>query len=262
MSGSESEFVPPPGGPLVRIGDFFFQRRNAVVPVVTIGLFAAFPPVYPADSELWDLRLDAAGIALGLAGQLLRAVVIGLAYIRRGGKEGKVYASSLVTEGFFNHARNPLYVGNIMMFAALLIVHNNPWVYALGIPFVLLMYRSIVASEENYLRAKFGVEYDDYCRRVNRWLPRLRGLCRTMRSMEFHWRRLILKEHGTTYSWVLMLIGLLAYERIRRRPEIIQDFPHVEGAVELYWLGGVAGVATVLWLIVRVLKKKRFMIAD
>jgi protein-S-isoprenylcysteine O-methyltransferase Ste14 len=33
----------------------------------------------------------------------------------------------------------------------------------------------VLFYEEPVLRRKFGAEYDDYCRRVPRWLPRLKA---------------------------------------------------------------------------------------
>jgi protein-S-isoprenylcysteine O-methyltransferase Ste14 len=33
----------------------------------------------------------------------------------------------------------------------------------------------VVFYEEPVLRKKFGADYEEYCRNVRRWLPRLRG---------------------------------------------------------------------------------------
>ena len=34
----------------------------------------------------------------------------------------------------------------------------------------------VVPAEERYMRGRFAAAYDDYCRRVPRWLPRLESL--------------------------------------------------------------------------------------
>jgi len=36
-------------------------------------------------------------------------------------------------EGFFAHSRNPLYLGNLLGILGLLIIHNSPWAYAIGV---------------------------------------------------------------------------------------------------------------------------------
>jgi hypothetical protein len=66
------------------------------------------------------------------------------AYIKRGGKAGKVYAPRLVTQGLFGHSRNPLYVGNLLVLLGVFLVHNNSVVYHIGVPFFLFAYTSIV----------------------------------------------------------------------------------------------------------------------
>ena len=38
------------------------------------------------------------------------------------------------------------------------------------IPALLILRYAVIAKEERYLRRLFGTEYDDYCRRVRRWL--------------------------------------------------------------------------------------------
>ncbi len=233
---------------LIRAGDFFFRYRNAVFPLALVVLFVGFQPVYPGGSVSVDRWMDALGIAVAVAGQSLRVAVVGSAYIQRGGRKGRVYAARLVSQGFFAHSRNPLYVGNLLILLGLFIVHNNPWVYAIGIPFFLFAYRAIVASEEAYLRREFGAEYDDYCRRVRRWLPDFRGLRRSLAGLRFDWRRVVIKEYGSAYAWLATLFVLLAYERL-----IYADFN--EEFQDLAVLGMLLVVATGGWGVARYFKK-------
>jgi hypothetical protein len=166
------------------------------------------------------------GILLILAGQGLRALVIGLAYIRRGGKDGKVYADDLVTNGIFAHSRNPLYVGNIAVFVGLFVVLNSPLGWIVGV----------------------GAPYEDYCRRVNRFLPSPKGLRATVSSMRFDWPCVIRKEYGSTFAWITALIGLLFWQRVAHEglESVRADVP----GFLLPWLA-----AAVLWGGARFLKK-------
>ncbi len=233
--------------PLVALGDFFFRFRNIVFPIVMIALFAGFKPAGFGGDERVAWASDALGFLIALAGQVLRAAVIGLAYIKRGGKDGRVYANTLVTEGFFNHCRNPLYLGNILIALGLFVIHGDPRVCLIGMAFVLLMYVSIVAAEEAYLSEKFGEEYAAYCRRVNRWLPKLRGLRATMTGMRFQWRRLIAKEHGSTYVWLSTSVLLVGYEAALREPR--------PGRTFFAALAGVLAALTLGWVTAQFLKK-------
>lgn len=240
-----------PGDPLlVWWGNFFFRYRNGIFPVVLLGLFIGFQPVYPRGSERLDNWLDLAGLAAALLGQGLRFAVIGYAYIKRGGQDKRVYAESLVTEGLFRHSRNPLYVGNLLVLLGLFIIHGNPWVLALGMPFFLLAYRSIVAAEEAYLGRKFGAEYEAYCRQVNRWLPEFRGLSQTLEGMRFSWQRVLTKEYGSTYAWCAGAILLLMQDTL-------VYFGYEQREVYLNALVAMLIVTTLGWLTIRYLKKSR-----
>ena len=198
---------------LLRCGDFFFRRRNLVFPVVLGALFLGFRPQPLLGDPAADRWLDLLGLAVALAGQGLRAWVIGLAYIKRGGLNKQVYADRLVTGGMFTVCRNPLYVGNVLILAGLLIVHNHPLVYLLGGLFFGFAYVSIIAAEEDFLRSKFGGEYAAYCARVNRWLPDFSRLAEAHRDMAFNWRRPLLKDYGSAVGWMAAMIALFAWER-------------------------------------------------
>jgi hypothetical protein len=152
---------------------------------------------------------------LGFLGLVLRASVIGFAYIKRGGLNRRIHADRLVTEGFFGLSRNPLYFGNILTWLGLFLILNNPWAYVVGVPFFLFAYVSIVAAEEVYLRDKFGETYEAYCRRVNRWWPDLRRLPEATAGMHFDWRRVVTKDYSTVCAWSMAALLVFSYDIVR-----------------------------------------------
>jgi protein-S-isoprenylcysteine O-methyltransferase Ste14 len=194
----------------IRHGNFLFRYRNLLFPVVLVALALAFPPRPGAWIGL--------GMALAILGQAIRAAVIGLAYIKRGGINKRIAADRLVTDGLFGHCRNPLYLGNLLILFGLFVVYHSPWVYLFGVPYFAYAYHSIVAAEECYLQDKFGADYQDYVRRVPRWWPRLTGLSQTWRSMTFNWRRVIAKDYASAYTWLLIALAILAYKGYLEAP--------------------------------------------
>lgn len=190
---------------MVRIGNFFFHYRNGLFPLVYLLLLPKSPPL------LTSFKLAAiTGLFVAATGQTVRAVTIGLDYIRRGGKNRQVYADRLVQGGIFAHCRNPLYVGNYLVILGVGLASNSILFLGVALPFFAFAYWAIVAAEEDYLRTKYGAEYDAYRARVNRFVPRLAGLSRTFREMEFNWRRLVSAEYGSAFIWTLAmtLVGL------------------------------------------------------
>ena len=67
-------------------------------------------------------------------------------------------------------------------------------------------------QRKQYLHGRFGESYADYCRRVPRWLPSLRGLSNTLRSTEFDWLKVLRKEYGTPFAWTSGVLILLVWE--------------------------------------------------
>ncbi len=208
------DFAPARTSHLVPIGNFFFKYRNNISPLVFCALALIARPLIIAGNRRLDMYLDIIGILIALAGQLLRICVIGFAYIKRGGKQKKVYAATLVQEGFFAHCRNPLYLGNVLMLIGLIVIHNGVLMYAVCLPFFLLLYWSITVAEENYLREKFGQVYNGYTKRVPRFLISFKGLGRTLEGMQYDWKKVIRKEYGTTFTLVTTVMVLLVWERI------------------------------------------------
>src|SRR5262249_55643045 len=150
---------------------------------------------------------------------------IGLAYIIRGGKDHKVYADTLVTSGLYEHCRNPMYFGNFFLLVGLALASNS-WVFALvAIPLSLGMHKSIVAAEENFLRTKFGPQFDAYCARVPRWVPNFSGIGKTVSGMQFDWRRVVMKEYRAGFDWfsaVAVVVLLNLY-----RSNLLDDDPAI-----------------------------------
>lgn len=214
MEAQQVASAPPSLGRrfLLRSGQLFFRVRDALFPVVFFGLAFLSRPIQAGGSPRRDALLDAVGIAVSLSGQLLRAAVIGFAYVRRGGKDKRIYADSLQQEGFFAHCRNPLYLGNFLALVGFCLIYNSWLCYLVGIPFFAYAYAAIIVAEEQYLAGRFGAEYADYRRRVPRIVPSFRGLGATLEGMQFDWKRLVRKEYGSTYAGACAILALLAWE--------------------------------------------------
>ncbi len=118
-----------------------------------------------------DLRLGLAGI-FGLLGfALLASGFLAFQKARTTIDPVRIEAaSSMVTSGIFTYTRNPMYVG----FTALLLAWSTylaiPWTLLGPLFFVLFITRFQIIPEERVMSAKFGPAYDNYRKRVRRWL--------------------------------------------------------------------------------------------
>lgn len=83
------------------------------------------------------------------------------------------YPGKLITDGPYALIRNPRYLEMALFTLGYVLLANYlaPYVvYLLSLPLVYL----VVILEERELRRRFGKEYDEYCRRVPRFIPRKR----------------------------------------------------------------------------------------
>lgn len=81
----------------------------------------------------------------------------------------------LVVRGLYRFVRNPMFVSvcSVILGQAVLFASRNALLYALAV--IAAFHLAVVLYEEPALRARFGNDYAAYCRRVPRWLPRLRA---------------------------------------------------------------------------------------
>jgi protein-S-isoprenylcysteine O-methyltransferase Ste14 len=113
------------------------------------------------------------GGAVLIAGELIRfwGVSIVGAETRTTGSVGGTF---LITSGPYAYVRNPLYVGNMLLYAGVGIMSMAlfPWLLLAAVAWFALQYSLIVAREEEYLASQFGAAYDDYRKQVGRFVPR------------------------------------------------------------------------------------------
>ncbi|HEY2728086.1 MAG TPA: isoprenylcysteine carboxylmethyltransferase family protein [Parafilimonas sp.] len=236
---------------MVQIGNFFFKYRNWLFIIFYALLFVPhvpqlFTPKNSGENYYWYPVII--GLITTILGQAIRGATIGLAYIIRGGKNKKVYAEDLVTTGIFAHCRNPLYVGNILMLAGVGILSNSFLYIVIMIPFFLFVYQAIVLAEENFLRNKFGEQFNNYCARVNRWFPDFKGIGKTFSGMRFNWKRYVAKEHTTTFIWLCGIVLLLLFYY----PQLTNNDAHLRNTLLIVILSALL----IIYIFIRIIKKQ------
>jgi protein-S-isoprenylcysteine O-methyltransferase Ste14 len=123
------------------------------------------------NANIWSLVL---GFIIALSGELIRLWGVSWA-----GSEtrttGTVGGAFLVVSGPFAHVRNPLYLGNILMYIGLGVMSYAlfPYLQIVALIFFMFQYHLIVKEEEEYLRKTYGKSYQDYVNKVPRFIPRL-----------------------------------------------------------------------------------------
>jgi protein-S-isoprenylcysteine O-methyltransferase Ste14 len=79
-------------------------------------------------------------------------------------------ATALVEGGPFRFTRNPMYVSMTTFYLAITVATRVAWFLVLLAPVLAVMHWGVVLREERYLSGKFGAPYDEYRRRVRRYV--------------------------------------------------------------------------------------------
>ena len=114
----------------------------------------------------------------------------------------------LVDHGPFAWSRNPLYVGNFLIWMGVITLSGVLWFLPIAIVLFAVEYFYIVRYEEGVLESIFGQTYLDYKQRTPRWIPRPPA---GGTAGEFLWAEAWKSEISTFLQYVA-IIGLLVWK--------------------------------------------------
>ncbi len=188
-----------------KIGAFLFKYRSFTpLPLIAV-VFVFFPP--GTEAEPWPLIC---GLLLALAGESIRIHSCGHAAGGTSGRESSFRADDLNTTGFYSICRNPLYLGNLLMMAGILLSYGNPRALLLGVILLTAQYHFIILAEEYYLAGKYGEQFRLFRSTVPRLLPN-----------PLKWRRpgnafrgpgVIWQEIDTIFNTTALFLAVLAWK--------------------------------------------------
>lgn len=115
------------------------------------------------------------GLLFTIAGGVLAFLCIATFVLRGHGTPAPFDAPrQFVIVGPYRYVRNPMYVGGFAVLLGLSIYLRSVSILLLSLAFCIAVNLFVHLYEEPHLRDVFGNTYEEYCRAVPRWLPRLR----------------------------------------------------------------------------------------
>lgn len=152
------------------------------------------------------------GLAVVLAGLGLRFWCV--SHIGTISRTRAARLGPLMTAGPYALVRNPLYVGNFLIWTGFALASGLLWMVPVAWAIFALQYTAISRFEEAALIEHFGPAYLAYMETVPRWSPRFRGIGTTLRARGAHeWREVAFSERGTLIAAAAMAALLLARRR-------------------------------------------------
>jgi protein-S-isoprenylcysteine O-methyltransferase Ste14 len=175
---------------LTRLGGWLFRHRTSLPLPIAAAILTLRLGQAPPSAQIVVL-----GIALTATGEALR--LWGVRHIGVISRTRSERVGPLVDSGPFRIIRNPLYVGNVLLWAGFAITARLLWLAPIVVVLLGLEYHAIVRWEERLLEARVGERYRAYAARVPRWLPRTgRRPGRDPHTTQT-WRETLFSERGT-----------------------------------------------------------------
>jgi len=182
---------------MLRQGQFLFKYRGLLpVAFLIIGLIIFFLQARHSaffftedDQRTYDL----ACLCLALSGLIIRIITVGYSPKGTSGRNTATQvAHQLNTTGLYAVTRNPLYLGNFLLWLAVVLLCQH-----LGFTILFLLsfwwfYRLIIFTEETFLETEFGADYLTWKNNTPVFFPSLRKYQPSTRA--FNWKKVLRKE--------------------------------------------------------------------
>jgi protein-S-isoprenylcysteine O-methyltransferase Ste14 len=191
---------------VVHLGGWLFRQRTWLPLPLVAALLLIPPPDHVSGPSSWIA--GALLVAIGEAIRLWAVHYIGAISRTRSDRLGP-----LVSSGPFGLVRNPLYLGNILLWTGFAISAQLLWFAPVVVVLLALEYHAIVRWEEGLLAQRIGEPYVQYLARVPRWLPSFAALAAPPPAATFSWRETLFSERGTL---IAIAVGFaLLYVKLR-----------------------------------------------
>lgn len=145
----------------------------------------------------------AAGVVLVAGGQVLR--LWSVRHIGTISRTRTTRFGPLMTAGPYAIVRNPLYVGNWLLWTGFAVWSRLLWMVPVAWAIFFVQYRAIAAWEAAFIRSKYLGAYDAYARRVRPWMPRWPTRSDLAPVTPLHpWAEVFFSERGTLIAVAVM----------------------------------------------------------
>ncbi|HET8656694.1 MAG TPA: isoprenylcysteine carboxylmethyltransferase family protein [Longimicrobiaceae bacterium] len=191
-----------------RSGLWLFRWRS-YLPVVILLLFIGpmLHFTYLGGTERTDRLWEIFCFAVSLTGLGIRIAAVGfVAPGTSGGNTRAQRADSVNTTGMYSVVRHPLYLGNFLMWMGVALFPHHFWLAITVALIFWVYYERIMFGEEEFLRKKFGREYEEWASRTPAFIPDFRRW--TPPAHEFCFRHMLRREYSGFFAVIILFTAL------------------------------------------------------
>jgi protein-S-isoprenylcysteine O-methyltransferase Ste14 len=155
---------------LEHIGNQLFRYRGFVPVLFAIVAFSI--QIIDSSERTHFGSIEEVAYFLVVLGHLIRALTVGHRSMHTSGRNrSHQVAEVLNTKGMYSIVRHPLYLANILIWVGWTTLLSISWLIVAATIVFVVYYLFIMYAEEQFLRRKFGEEYERWHRRTPRLIP-------------------------------------------------------------------------------------------
>lgn len=151
--------------PLFGVGPLLIIPILIITIIFIILSFYKIIPIYHLNSNIITvigLILIILGIAFWLLANLKSKI------------DDEIKSNRLATTGIYGIVRHPIYAAFLYVVTGAILITDNLYLFVLPIIYWIVLTIGMIKTEEKWLTDKFGESYDEYSRKVSRFVPFLR----------------------------------------------------------------------------------------
>ena len=228
---------------LKKQGDLLFRWRG-YLPLLMIVFFLLVVRDfhYPRGSHVLNRGWEVICFFVALFGLTMRAIASSSAPRGTSGRNvSEQRARSLNTTGMYSVTRNPLYLGNFLIWAGVILLFRSFWFSCVAVLIFWIYYERIIFTEEEYLRAEFGETFLEWTGRTPVFFPDFRKWKSPV--LPFSWRNALRREYSGFFA---IISGFTALDLVTKT--VVEK----KLTVDSLWIGlfafGLAAYLTLLYL--------------
>jgi protein-S-isoprenylcysteine O-methyltransferase Ste14/membrane-associated phospholipid phosphatase len=229
----------------------WFYRWRSFLPLIIVPLFLielrSF--TYPEGSHFLDRLWELFCFSISLLGLGIRIYTVGYVPKRSSGRTtSEPKAQELNRTGMYSIVRHPLYLGNFVIWAGIILFAHSFTLAAFGFLAFFLFYERIILADEAFLSEKFGPEFAQWAQKTPMILPRFKLWCKP--AQFFSWQNVLAREYPGLFAIIVSFTAI----------EIFGD-RFYEGKWVIDWMwAAIFCTGLLVFVTLRTFKNKKFRI--
>lgn len=161
-----------------------------------------FSTIFGEQLPFFWIILSIVSVIISFLGIVVRAYTIGTTPRGTSGRNtDKQVANQLNTKGIYSIVRHPLYLGNYLMWAGLLIFTANIYLFIIASLLYWIYYERIMFAEECFLEKSFGDEFIQWSMNVPAFIPRFKNFKKG--DLLFSFKAVLRREYSGLFAITL-----------------------------------------------------------